>query len=379
MLFTSVVPGRGGLRRGAITATLLAVVVSVLVGCAHIFPGWNVAGASRHPGAVWQGPAKASWPALRELAPANVRIGSAVDSGLLAADGDYRTAVATDFNAVTPENVMKWANLEPEPRMYNWGPSDKVIEFAQANGQAVYGHTLVWHSSVPSWVSDSLPKDQLRALLKRHVMTVVSRYRGKVWAWDVANEVIAEDGSLRQTLWLRKLGAGYIADVFRWAHEADPDVRLFINDYGAEGRSKKADGLLRLVRQLRVQGVPVHGVGFQSHLRWDAVPLDVTDNLRRFSQLGVSVAITELDVRIKLPATPAKLRQQAMVYQYMLGACLAVSTCESFTVWGFTDASSWIGGHYPGYGAACLFDADLAPKPAQGALAEELRGDRPTP
>ncbi|WP_175440128.1 endo-1,4-beta-xylanase [Micromonospora nigra] len=305
--------------------------------------------------------------------PSNVRIGSAVDGGLLASDERYRARLAADFNAVTAENAMKWANLEPGPGRHDWTASDQLVDFAQANGQAVYGHTLVWHSSVPSWVVEGWPRERLRAVLRQHVTTTVSRYRGKVWAWDVVNEVLAENGTLRDSLWLRRLGPGYIADAFRWAHEADPDARLFINDYGAEGRGRKADGLHRLVRNLRAGGVPVHGVGFQGHLRADAPPKDPTGNLRRFAALGVSVAITELDVRIQLPTNTEKLLNQALLYQHMLRACLTVATCESFTVWGFTDASSWISSHYPGYGAACLYDEQFRPKPARDALLHELR------
>ncbi|MEV6372426.1 endo-1,4-beta-xylanase [Micromonospora musae] len=327
----------------------------------------------------WQTPPTPGWPVLRGLMPANVRIGSAVDGKLLATDERYRSELAAQFNAVTAENAMKWVNLEPSPGVYDWSESDQVVKFAQANGQAVYGHTLLWHSSVPAWVSESWPRERIRELLRQHITTVVSRYRGKIWAWDVVNEVLAEDGSLRDSLWLRKLGPGYIADAFRWAHEADPDARLFINDYGTEGRGRKANGLLRLVRELRMAGVPVHGVGFQSHLRWDRAPEDATGNLRRFAALGVSVAITELDVRIQLPVDAEKLLDQALLYQHMLKACLAVSTCESVTLWGFTDTSSWISSHYPGFGAACVFDSDIRPKPAHEALVQELTSRRGTP
>ncbi|MFF5218990.1 endo-1,4-beta-xylanase [Micromonospora sp. NPDC000442] len=305
--------------------------------------------------------------------PENVRIGAAADGALLDADPRYRATLAADFNAITAENAMKWANLEPTPGAYDWTASDRLISFAQENGQAVYGHTLVWHSSVPPWVSEAWSAERLRAALRQHVVTTVTRYRGQVWAWDVVNEVLAEDGSLRDSMWLRRLGPSYIADAFRWAHEADPDARLFINEYGVEGRTKKANGLFKLVRGLRADGVPVHGVGFQAHLRLDAVPEDPIGNMRRFAALGVSVAVTELDVRLALPAKPEMLLDQALLYQHMLRACLAVSTCESFTVWGFTDASSWISAHYPGYGAACLYDKDMRAKPARDLLLHELR------
>ncbi|MGC1211393.1 MAG: endo-1,4-beta-xylanase [Micromonospora sp.] len=329
--------------------------------------------------ATWQAPPAPERPTLRGLAPPNVRIGTAVDGRLLAEDERYRATLASDFTSVTPENAMKWSVLEPAPGRYDWSGADRLVEFAQANGQVVYGHTLVWYGGVPSWVQESWSPSQVRAVLREHVTTVASRYRGRVWAWDVVNEALAEDGSLRDTIWLRKLGPGYIADAFRWAREADPDARLFINEYGAEGRSRKADALWRLVRNLRAQGVPIQGVGFQSHLRLDQAPADITGNLRRFAGLGVVLAVTELDVGLKLPVTPEKLASQALLYQRVLAACLAVPTCESFTVWGFTDAGSWIPQRYPGYGDACLFDEDMRPKQAHGALVAELREHRSAP
>jgi endo-1,4-beta-xylanase len=363
-------PARRWLALGVVAVLLLGGAVSVV---RHLVADTRGSGAKA---ADWQEPLITDRPTLRGLAPSNIRIGTAVDNRMLAENEQYRATVVSDFTAITPENAMKWSVLAPAPDRYEWGTADRLVKFAVANGQAVYGHTLLWHSSIPSWVDESWSPAQLREVLRKHVTTVVSRYRGKVWAWDVVNEVLAENGALRDTLWLRKLGPGYIAEVFRWAHQADPDARLFINDYGTEGRTAKSDGLWRLVSRLRAQGVPVQGVGFQAHLRSDQDPADIAGTLRRFAALGVAVAVTELDVRLKLPVTPEKLTEQALLYQHVLAVCLAVATCESFTVWGFTDASSWIGQQYPGYGAACLFDADMRPKQAHGALVATLRQPR---
>ncbi|TYC24348.1 endo-1,4-beta-xylanase [Micromonospora sp. MP36] len=314
---------------------------------------------------------------LRDLMPPGVRIGTAIDGRALNLDPAYRDVLASEFDTVTAENAMKWRNLEPSEGVYTWVGADQLVDLAQRNRQSVYGHTLVWHTDVPQWVSPDWSPERLRAVLRAHITAVVSRYRDRVWAWDVVNEVLAEDGTLRDTLWLRKLGPGYIADAFRWAHAADPGARLFINDYGVEGRTRKADALLKLVRDLRAQGVPVDGVGFQSHLEWNRPPKDFAGNLQRFAALGVSVAVTELDVRIKLPASPEKLHQQATVYRDVLAACLSVSACVSLTVWGFTDARSWIPGYHRGYGAACLLDAQFRPKPAHQAMIELLGTRRP--
>ncbi|MEH1165412.1 endo-1,4-beta-xylanase [Micromonospora sp. CPCC 205539] len=357
-----------------VALTLVVVVVLLVAGLAV------ACGAKRSPGdraapaaPTSSAPTVPQRPVLRDLMPPRVRIGSAADGRGMSLDPEYAELLGAEFNAVTPENAMKWGNLEPSPNVYAWAGADQLVEFADQHDQAVYGHTLLGQSDVPKWVDPSWSSDQLRTVLREHVTAVVSRYRGRVWAWDVVNEALDEDGSLRETLWLRKLGPGYVADLFRWAHAADPGARLFINDYGVEGRTRKADALLAMVRDLRRSGVPVDGVGFQSHLRWNEQPRDLLGNLRRFAQLGVSVAITELDVRIELPETAAKLDRQAALYRQMLQACLAVPACVSFTVWGFTDARSWIPSYHQGYGAACLFNAALVPKPAHAALIDELR------
>ncbi len=363
---------------GLLVAAALVVATVLLAGMAAV--GTGRAGDPGGAGAARSAPAYTPSAAgtLRGLAPAGTLIGTAVDPRGLNLDPAYPGVLAAEFNAVTAENAMKWRNLEPSPGVYAWAGGDQIVDLARRNGQAVYGHTLVWHNDVPDWVSPDWPAQRLREVLRRHVTAVVAHYRGRVWAWDVVNEVLAEDGSLRDTLWLRKLGPGYVADAFRWARQADPDARLFVNEYGTEGRTAKADALLDLVRRLRADGVPVDGVGFQGHLDAERPPEDVRGNLRRFAALGVRVAVTELDVRVRLPATAEGLRRQAAVYREVLRACLDVAACASVTVWGFTDARSWIPGYHVGFGAACLFDADFRPKPAHAALLDELVARRRT-
>jgi endo-1,4-beta-xylanase len=206
---------------------------------------------------------------------------------------------------------------------------------------------------------------ELRAAMHDFIFAAVGRYRSRVWAWDVVNEVLDEKGALRDSIFLRKLGPGYIADAFRWAHEADPNAVLFINEYGAEKKTVKANGLYKLVRDLQRAGVPIGGVGFQSHLSYTSNTTGLKGSLARFATLGVKVAITELDVRIPFPATTDKLQRQAAVYTGVVNACLAVPACASLTVWGFSDARSWIPAFTSGKaGAACLFDLGFSPKPA---------------
>jgi endo-1,4-beta-xylanase len=303
-----------------------------------------------------------------------VKIGTAVDLTALADDAPYAAAVGAEFNSVTPENAMKWAEVEPQQGVYNWAPADRLIAFARAHGQAVRGHTLVWHSQNPSWLTESaFTADQLRTLLREHIFAEAGRYRGKVWAWDVVNEVFNDDGTLRDTIWSRNLGPGYIADAFRWAHQADPQALLFVNDYNVEGVNAKSDAYFALVKQLRADGVPVHGFGIQGHLGIQyGLPGDVLQNVRRFDALGVRTAFTEVDVRMILPADSTKVQAQAEGFATMLRACLLVRHCVSYTLWGFTDKYSWVPGFFDGQGSATPLDEQLQPKPAYATLRDTL-------
>ena len=303
-----------------------------------------------------------------------VRIGTAVDTTALAGDAPYRTAVGREFNAVTPENVMKWQVVEPTQGHYDWSQADQLVAFARAHGQLVRGHTLVWHSQNPSWLTeDAFTPAQLRDILRKHIFDEMGHFRGKIWAWDVANEVFNDDGTPRDTIWLRALGPGYIADAFRWAHQADPSAILFINDYNVEGVNAKSDAYYALIKQLRAQGVPVQGFGIQGHLALQyGLPGNVATNVRRFDALGVKTAFTEVDVRMVLPADPIKVAAQAEGFATMLRACLLVKHCISYTVWGFTDKYSWVPSVFTGQGSATPFDENFQPKLAYGTIRDTL-------
>jgi endo-1,4-beta-xylanase len=234
----------------------------------------------------------------------------------------------------------------------------------------------VWHSQLPTWLTDnvdSFTKAQLRAILRDHIKTEVSRYRGKIRAWDVLNEVVNDGGGLRDTIWLQKLGPGYIADAFRWAHQADPKAILFYNDYNIEGVNTKSTVVYNLVRRLRAQGVPIQGVGFQGHLSTQyPFPNDMLQNLRRFARLGLDTAVTEADVRSVLPVDPAEVNAQAQGFSLMLQSCLLVRSCISYTLWGFTDKYNWVPGTFPGQGEATPFDVNFKPKPAYDTMRRDL-------
>ncbi|MGW1818263.1 endo-1,4-beta-xylanase [Streptomyces sp. NPDC002125] len=305
---------------------------------------------------------------------AGLRIGTAVNTTALAENAPYRAKVAGEFSSVTAENVMKWEVVEPQRGTYDWAAADELVDFAKKNNQLVRGHTLVWHSQLPAWLNNGdFTAGQLREILRRHITDQVKHFKGDIWQWDVVNEAFNDDGTLRDSIWLRKLGPGYIADAFRWAHQADPKARLFINDYNIEGVNAKSTALYDLVTELREQRVPVHGVGVQGHLGVQySAPHDIADNLARFDRLGLETAITEADVRMPMPADSTKLEAQAEGYGVLLRGCLLTPGCNDFTVWGFTDAYSWVPDTFPGQGAANILDENYAPKPAYGTLRQTL-------
>jgi endo-1,4-beta-xylanase len=306
-------------------------------------------------------------------------IGTAVDMSALANDPTYKAAIEREFNIVTPENVMKWDTVEPQQGVTDFSQGDALVRFARANHQLVRGHTLVWHSQLPAWLtSGTFTPAELRDILRRHIFEEAGHFRGRVYAWDVVNEALNEDGTLRQTIWLNALGPGYIADAFRWAHQADPHAKLYYNDYNLESIGPKSDAALALVQQLKAAHVPIDGVGFQGHLSIEfPYPDTFGSNLKRFAAAGVDVAITEADVRMVLPATPDKLATQATYFANMMRGCVAVRRCVSFTLWGFTDKYSWVPGFFAGEGAATPLDESFQPKPAYFALRDALarRGD----
>jgi endo-1,4-beta-xylanase len=314
-------------------------------------------------------------PTLAELAQRHGRyFGSATDNPELT-DTAYTAFLGSEFDQITPGNGQKWYATEPQPGVFDFTAGDEIVNLALRNKQKVRGHTLVWHSQLPDWVTErQWTAPELRAALKRHVQTVVRHYRGKVFAWDVVNEAFNEDGTYRETVFYDVLGPGYIADALRWAREADPTVKLYLNDYNIEAIGPKSDAYHRLAQELKAQGVPLDGIGLQTHLALQyGYPSTLEDNLRRFERLGLDTALTEVDIRMYLPATDEKLAEQARWYADVTRACLAVKRCVGITLWDWTDRYSWIPDFFEGEGAALPWDEDLNPKPAYFALRDVLR------
>jgi endo-1,4-beta-xylanase len=313
---------------------------------------------------------------LRQAAQARkLLVGAAVfPEGLK--DEAYAGLLAREFNVLTPENAMKWESLHPQPNEWTFAGADRLVEFAEKNQMKVTGHVLIWHEQLPAYVK-SLSAQDLRRAIREHIREVVGRYKGKVWSWDVVNEAIDEKGELRKTLFLEKLGDGYIAEVFRAAHRADPNARLYYNDYGCDGLGLKSDRLFKLLLDLRADRVPIHGVGLQMHVTGRDCPKteDIAANIHRLAGLGLSVRISEMDVRIRdLPGTlPERLEVQAQTYRRVLTACLREKRFEGITFWGFCDKHSWVHKQF-GEDNPLLFDDQYRPKPAYQAVRQTLLG-----
>lgn len=327
---------------------------------------------------------------LRDAADsARVLIGTAVRPGLLS-ESAYAATLAREFNMVEPEDAMKWLALRPSSGKFDFKAGDKIVAFARAHNMKVRGHCLVWDHSNPGWLTQWRYKPrELSRLLQRHIATVMKHYAGQVFAWDVVNEGLDQHGHLRDSLWSNQPGIEhgetYIEQAFRWAHEADPQALLFYNDNGGEEINEKSDAIYAMVKDFKRRGVPIDGVGLQMHLSnpgLDTAP--IAANIKRLSELGVQIHITELDIPLPIDreghATNLDLQGQADLYRAIARACLQSSGCTAIQTWGFTDKYSWIGSHTQGTrGGALLFDRAYQPKPAQKALLEELSGNSRPP
>jgi endo-1,4-beta-xylanase len=318
----------------------------------------------------------------------------------------YRRTLLTDpqglaiaknnFNALTPENVMKWEEIHPEPGVYAFDAADRFVNFAEANGMFITGHALVWHNQTPDWVFEdeqgaTIGREALLERIRDHIHTVVGRYKGRIHSWDVVNEALNADGSWRESKWYQILGPDFIVKAFEYAHEADPEAELYYNDYQMETPDKRA-GALRIVELLRASGAPIHGLGTQSHfsLLDFPSPQQVEQTILDFASVGVHAMVTELDINV-LPRArdedgrlldgtdiyrdglPANVQAElAARYKELFGIYLKhQDKITRVTLWGFADADSWLN-YLPveRVNHPLLFDRQLQPKPAYFALIE---------
>jgi endo-1,4-beta-xylanase len=315
-------------------------------------------------------------PRLKDVFKNNFLIGAALNpSQFCESNLPIATLVKAQFNTITPENVLKWERVHPELGRYDFTMADKYVAFGESHHMVIIGHTLVWHNQTPDWVFQDATGQPLgrAALLERmreHIFSVVGRYQGRIKGWDVANEAIAEDGSPRATLWRKIIGEDYLLLAYQFAHAADPAAELYYNDYGLENRQKRA-GALELVKKLQAAGVPIAGVGLQGHYKLAAnIPTAqaVNEAIADFARLGVKVMITELDVDV-LPSAqnslsaeittnfkaenrlnpfphqlPASLQKKlaARYAELFTIFCQNSGTVTRVTMWGVTDADSWL-------------------------------------
>jgi len=297
-------------------------------------------------------------------------MGTALDAAFGATPA-YDALVSREFSLITAANAQKWQTIHPTRATYNYARADAMLAFAQANGMKMRGHTLAWQNQNPTWLTNgAFPADTLAQILKDHITSVLTHYKGTIYAWDVVNEAFNANGTVAATIWSNALGRSYIETAFRAARAADPATLLFYNDYNLEFTGAKQDSAFALIQDFKSRGVPIDGIGFQAHFQINAdgsgVPskASLTSTFQRFAALGVKIHITELDVRVRVPgAAAAELAAQTQAYGDIVGACLAVPACEAITVWGVTDSESWVPSTFPGYGSALLFDNSLAKKP----------------
>ena len=342
---------------------------------------------------LFAGAAVAQTPSLKEAFRKDFLIGTAMNAWQI--EGKDTAAVRIikqQFNSVTPENCMKAEVIHPGWDKYDFTLADKLVEFAKANNIKINAHNLIWHSQLPAFMRHMQSADSVKQYFENHIEKVAGRYDGKVDSWDVVNEALNEDGTLRKDIFLDKLGDDYIVEAFRLAQKAAPHSKLYYNDYNIEQPKKRA-GAIALIKKIQAAGVRIDGVGIQGHWKSGAVPMkDIEESIKEFSALGIKVMFTELDLSV-LPnpwdkttadvSATAKGSKEMNPYTNGLPdsaqQLLAKSYADLFTLfmkykkdisrvtfWGVNDGESWLNGfpirgrtNYP-----LLFDRNFKPKPA---------------
>ena len=308
--------------------------------------------------------------------------GAAVSVNLLKNRAAYLSTVTKEYNSITPETAMKIAAIHPAQNTFNWADADWLVDFALQNKKRVHGHTLIWYQSLPAWVTgfqgDSTAWE---TLLKTHIQTVVSHFKGKVGSWDVVNEAFEDDGTLRKSIWWQKLGPDYIARCFQYAHEADSDALLFYNDYGQEYSPAKRSAITNMINGLISRGIPIHGIGLQMHTRYNMTQANLAAAITSAAQTGLKVHIAELDIAVNpnndpaLVFTPELAAQQAQQYKFIIQTYYGIPKAQQFgiTTWNVSDADSWIPPTYKRPDWPLPFDSNYRRKQAYYAILEGVR------
>ena len=278
------------------------------------------------------------------------------------------------FDQLTPENELKMYALQPAPGVFNFATADAMVNWARAAGKPVRGHTLIYGSQLPGWITGrAWTRAELLAVMEEHITRVMQHFRGRIGEWDVVNEAIGGDGGRIPNLWQQVIGDDYVEKAFQFARAADPSARLYYNEGGVDlPDHPRTQGARALVSSLRSRGVPVQGVGMQNHMtnRYYASSDQVLESINRFGALGVDVAVTEMDVVTDGgTGRGSEWQTQAAIFGGSARACRQSPYCTSFTTWGIADPYSWLGA-----GAeALMFDAGHNPKPAFHTVNDWLR------
>jgi endo-1,4-beta-xylanase len=340
-------------------------------------------------------------------------IGAALNKAEFTEQNNNEVAlVKAQFNTISPENVLKWEPVHPKPGEFDFTMADRYIQLGLEDHMFIVGHTLIWHNQTPDWVfrndkGNPVDRDTLLKRMHDHISTVVGRYKGKIGGWDVVNEALNNDGTLRQSKWKKIIGDDYILKAYQFAHEADPQAELYYNDYSLENAPKR-EGAIALIKKLQAAGIPIAGVGLQGHYKMDwPSPAQVDETIKAFSKLGVKVMITELDMNVLPPATrsqaaevsmnvalraelnpytnglPASVEQaEAQRYADLFKVFVANSdTIARVTFWGVTDAGSWLN-NWPVKGRTAyplLFDRKCQPRPAFYAVIQTAQSQTVAP
>jgi endo-1,4-beta-xylanase len=329
-------------------------------------------------------------------------IGAALNAAQISGQDARGDAIVTSqFSTISPENVLKWLLVHPQPDKYDFALPDQYVAFGQKHHMFIVGHNLVWHNQIPAWVfhddkGNLLTRDALLARMRDHIHTVVGRYKGKIQSWDVVNEALNEDGTMRDSLWHKIIGDDYIEKAFQYAHEADPQAQLTYNDYNLENEPKRK-GAIALMKKLLAEGIPITSIGLQNHDNLTFPSVEQEDaTISAFEALGLKVVISELDMNllpkgglqptadVTLKIDPAKgldpyakglpdevQQQLAARYAELFRVFLKHrGTITRVTFWNVADGDSWLNDwpvagrkNYP-----LLFDREDKPKPAFDAV-----------
>lgn len=328
--------------------------------------------------AFWRRKAQAAGKSLRSLATArNFLIGVSINENKLDADPLYSKVAAREFNVVTTMNALKFVNTERERNIFTFEGGNKIVRFARNNKMKVRGHTLIKNETAPFWLTNGTwTRDELISILQTHVSTVVRYYKGLVYAWDVVNEAVNKNtGQLNENnFWYKTIGPEYIDLAFLAARKADPQAKLFYNDFRGEAiDDEKADAIYNLVKGMKERNISIDGVGMQMHVNTMEYrdPEKVKANMDRLAQLGLEIQITEMTVIMPAPPTPENLELQANIYGDILKVCLSQPACTAFVMWMLTDKYV---DKSPEYGYSTIFDENYQPKPAYYSLQRALGG-----